>query len=147
VVGTLISEGVLWYRVSAGAVPVAQEHILDVGPSYVVIGGLVAGILFGGSTQDITQPTRRLRLAAGSAHDSAVDATRRRIGRVLGHSGRVACAIAFVVIAPDCFNGLAQLDVTATGHACAAATAIGVGWLLRRRPAEAQLAKGEPVHR
>lgn len=45
VLGTVISEGILWYRIAAGAVPAAQEHIRDVGPSYVVMAGLVAGVL------------------------------------------------------------------------------------------------------
>jgi hypothetical protein len=46
VLGTLISEGILWWRIAAGAVPASQEHIRDVGPSYVVIAALVAGILY-----------------------------------------------------------------------------------------------------
>jgi hypothetical protein len=46
VVGTLVSEGVLWARINAGAVPAAQEHTRDVGPSYVVISALVAGLLY-----------------------------------------------------------------------------------------------------
>jgi hypothetical protein len=47
VVATLISEGVLALRIAAGAVPAAQEHIRDVGPSYVVIAALTAGLLYG----------------------------------------------------------------------------------------------------
>jgi hypothetical protein len=47
VLGTLVSEGILWYRINAGAVPVAQEHLRDVGPSYVVIGALAAGVVCG----------------------------------------------------------------------------------------------------
>jgi hypothetical protein len=46
VLGTLVSEGILWWRIAAGAVPAAQEHIRDVGPSYVVIAALVAGMLY-----------------------------------------------------------------------------------------------------
>jgi hypothetical protein len=46
VVGTLVSEGVLWARINAGAVPVAQERTRDVGPSYVVICALVAGLVY-----------------------------------------------------------------------------------------------------
>jgi hypothetical protein len=47
VLGTLISEGILWYRINSGGLPVSQEHVRDVGPSYVVIGALAAGILVG----------------------------------------------------------------------------------------------------
>lgn len=46
VLGTLASEGILWWRIAAGAVPAAQEHIRDVGPSYVVISALAFGVLY-----------------------------------------------------------------------------------------------------
>jgi hypothetical protein len=132
VLGTVISEGVLWYQISAGARPVAQERILDVGPSYVVIGALVAGILFGGPSRGITHPAVRLQPAAASV-PSAVAVSARPVRQLARHSGRIACAIGFAVVAPDCFNGLAQLDVAAMGHTCAAVTAIGFGWVLRTK--------------
>lgn len=47
VVGTLISEGVLGYQIATGAAPASDRYIVDVGPSYVVVGGLVAGIAYG----------------------------------------------------------------------------------------------------
>jgi hypothetical protein len=47
VVGTLVSEGILGYRIAAGHAPVTDRHIVDVGPSYVVAGALVAGIAYG----------------------------------------------------------------------------------------------------
>jgi hypothetical protein len=47
VVGTVISQGILWYRIVAGYEPVDQRHIIDVGPSYVVACALVAGITYG----------------------------------------------------------------------------------------------------
>jgi hypothetical protein len=138
VLGTVISEGVLWFQISAGARPVAQERILDVGPSYVVVGALVAGILFGEPTRGITPPAVRLQPAAASGPDSAVGVPARPIRQLVRHSGRIACAIGFAIVAPDCFNGLAQLDVAAVGHTCAAATAIGLGWVLRTRSRETE---------
>jgi len=107
VLGTIISEGVLWFQIRSGALPTAQEHILDVGPSYVVISALVAATLFGGPSRPEMAVAR--------------------------YSGRVACAIGFVILAPACFNGLAQLNVAAVGHTCAAATAIGLGWAMQQR--------------
>jgi hypothetical protein len=47
VAGTVISQGILWYRIGAGYEPVDQRHIIDVGPSYVVACALVAGIAYG----------------------------------------------------------------------------------------------------
>jgi hypothetical protein len=47
VLGTLISEGILGYQVGTGAAPASDRYIVDVGPSYVVVGGLVAGVAYG----------------------------------------------------------------------------------------------------
>ncbi|MEV5570811.1 rhomboid-like protein [Spirillospora sp. NPDC052269] len=47
VVGTLVSEGVVAWRVAHGALPEAARHQLDTGPSFVLVPGLVLVILFG----------------------------------------------------------------------------------------------------
>lgn len=47
VVGTLISEGIAYWRVTAGQVPAAIRHIADVGPSYVTVAALFAVVLYG----------------------------------------------------------------------------------------------------
>ena len=47
VIGTLLSEGILGYRIAHGLRPVADRFIIDVGPSYVVVSAIVVGILFG----------------------------------------------------------------------------------------------------
>ncbi len=47
VVGTLISEGILAYRIGHGDAPASDRLIVDVGPSYVVTCALVAGICYG----------------------------------------------------------------------------------------------------
>jgi Rhomboid-like protein len=44
---TAVSEGILWYRIGRGLEPVAARHVIDVGPSYIVICALVAGIAYG----------------------------------------------------------------------------------------------------
>jgi hypothetical protein len=44
--GTVISEGILGYRVFTGVLPDSYRHIQDIGPSYVVAGALVAGIAY-----------------------------------------------------------------------------------------------------
>jgi hypothetical protein len=48
VVGTLVSEGILDYRVAHGALPGSSRFIIDVGPSYVVVAAIAAAILYGG---------------------------------------------------------------------------------------------------
>jgi hypothetical protein len=47
VIGTLVSEGILAYRIAHGTVPAAARYILDVGPSYVVVTALAVGIIWG----------------------------------------------------------------------------------------------------
>jgi Rhomboid-like protein len=47
VIGTLVSEGIVAYRVGTGALPVADRHLIDVGPSYVVIAAIAVGLLWG----------------------------------------------------------------------------------------------------
>jgi hypothetical protein len=46
VLGTVISEAILGYRIGTGALPHGYLHIQDVGPSYVVAGALAAGIAY-----------------------------------------------------------------------------------------------------
>jgi hypothetical protein len=48
VIGTLVSEGVVGYRVDHGTLPATARHIIDVGPSYVVVSAIAAAIICGG---------------------------------------------------------------------------------------------------
>lgn len=47
VLATLVSEGILAARIAAGTVPPQARHVIDVGPSYVTVGALVAAIGYG----------------------------------------------------------------------------------------------------
>jgi hypothetical protein len=47
VLGTLVSQGILAYRIDAGAALDSDRYISDVGPSYVVVAALVAGVWYG----------------------------------------------------------------------------------------------------
>jgi hypothetical protein len=47
VVGTLVSEGIVGYRVSRGLLPASDRFIVDVGPSYVVVSAIVVAVLYG----------------------------------------------------------------------------------------------------
>jgi hypothetical protein len=48
VIGSLVSEGILAYRVDAGQLSAANLHITDVGPSYVVLSAIVIALACGG---------------------------------------------------------------------------------------------------
>jgi hypothetical protein len=47
VIGSLVSEGIVAYRVNAGQLPVADRHLTDVGPSYVVVSAIVIAVICG----------------------------------------------------------------------------------------------------
>ena len=96
VIGTLVSEGILAYRISIGAAPAADRHVLDIGASYVVVCALAAGIAYS------TWP------------------------------GRLASAVGFAIVSPDLFGGLPYWDVSAIGHVCSIAIAVGLGWPFAR---------------
>jgi hypothetical protein len=48
VVGSLVSEGIVAYRVDAGQLSAASRHLSDVGPSYVVVSAIVIALACGG---------------------------------------------------------------------------------------------------
>jgi hypothetical protein len=47
VVGTLVSEGIVAYRVANGLLPADVRFLLDVGPSYVVVAAIAVAVLYG----------------------------------------------------------------------------------------------------
>jgi hypothetical protein len=48
VIGTIVSEGIVGYRVSHGTLPPTARYLIDVGPSYVVVSAIAVGLLYGG---------------------------------------------------------------------------------------------------
>jgi hypothetical protein len=47
-IGTLVSEAIVAYRVSHGALPPADRYLTDVGMSYVVVSAIAVALLYGG---------------------------------------------------------------------------------------------------
>jgi len=47
VVGTVVSEGIVAYRVQAAQLPAADRYLTDVGPSYVVVSAIVIAVVCG----------------------------------------------------------------------------------------------------
>jgi len=47
VIGTLVSEGIVAYRVDTGQLPVSYRNLIDVGPSYVVVSAIVIALIAG----------------------------------------------------------------------------------------------------
>ena len=136
-VGTLVSEGIVAWRVHTGALPPAARHLTDIGPSYVVVAGLTLTLLAG--------PASRCRRCRGAcvpgthaAHRSALAAeTWSGRGSLAGSWARRAVALAgFVVLWPYLFTGLTHWDVSAVGHLVSVTlgtVAAGLGHLRSRR--------------
>ena len=53
VIGTLVSEGIVGYRIDHHDLPRSAAHIFDVGPSYVVVSAIVVAVLFGSWTAKV----------------------------------------------------------------------------------------------
>ena len=47
VIGSLVSEGIVAYRIDAGQLPAANRYLSDVGPSYVVVAAVVIALACG----------------------------------------------------------------------------------------------------
>jgi hypothetical protein len=47
VVGTLVSEGIVDYRVAHGLLRASADHLVDVGPSYIVVSAIAVSVLYG----------------------------------------------------------------------------------------------------
>ena len=85
VAGTMVSEGIVGYQVSHAILPSSVRHMVDVGPSYVVMCALVTATLYG---------SRMQRVAVGVGFGvPATDVFFRGhldLMAVVGHPGRVA---------------------------------------------------------
>ncbi|MCO6007614.1 hypothetical protein NE236_21795 [Actinoallomurus purpureus] len=116
VVGTLLSEGLLAWRISTGAMPASMRYIDDVGPSYVIASALVATILYG------AEPLVRTARHGHWLFD-----------RVPSRWWRIGAGVGMAFLAPHLFNKLDRLDVAAVGHVVALLAGAGVGLLFARR--------------
>ena len=47
VIGSLVSEGIVAYRVDAGQLPAADRYLTDIGPSYVVVSAIMIAVIGG----------------------------------------------------------------------------------------------------
>lgn len=117
VIGSLVSEGLLAWRISAGAMPTSMRHLDDVGPSYVVAAALVVTVLFGAGPAG-----RAARLGHGL------------FDRVPSRWWRIGAAVCLVLLARDLLQGLDRLDVAAVGHVVSMTAGAAVGALLADPP-------------
>jgi hypothetical protein len=107
VVGSLVSEGIVAYRVHTGALPPAYRHLTDVGPSYVVVAALVLALAHGWRYSGWRYSGCRSRKTGTQ--------WRARIAAALD--------LAILIFAGNIFGGLSTLEVAAVGHVTAMVTA------------------------
>ncbi|MFL6052143.1 MAG: rhomboid-like protein [Actinoallomurus sp.] len=116
VIGTLISEGLLAWRISTGAMPASMRYLDDVGPSYVIASALVATMLYG------AEPLVRTARHGHWLFD-----------RVPSRWWRIGAGLALAFLAPHLFSGLDRLGVAAVGHLIAMLVGAAVGLMYVRR--------------
>jgi hypothetical protein len=92
VIGTLVSEGIVGYRVAHGLLPGADRHIIDVGPSYVIVSAIVVAVLYGPALARAAAAADLALLVFGGHIFSGL--TRLDVAPV-GHA--TACAVAVVL--------------------------------------------------
>lgn len=108
VIGTLVSEGIVAWRVRVGVLGGSYRHLTDVGPSYVVVSALTAAMLC------VPWPWRDRSAWAW---------------RILA-----LAAMTLLIYPGRILSGLTSLDVAAVGHATAMATALLAVPAVRRQP-------------
>ena len=66
VLGTLVSEGIVDYRVTHHLLPASDAHIVDIGPSYVVVSALAVAALYGSRAARVAAAADLVVLIFGS---------------------------------------------------------------------------------
>ena len=91
VLGTLASEGIVDYRVSHHLLPATDAHIVDIGPSYVVVSVLTVAALYGSRAARVAAAADLAALIFGSRIFSGL--THLDVAAV-GHATAVAVSVA-----------------------------------------------------
>jgi hypothetical protein len=82
VLGTAVSEGTLGVRIARGLAPAAERGIIDVGPSFVVVGVLVTTVVAGSRWWWRVAALVGFALAAPSLFDGLLDGDVAALGHV-----------------------------------------------------------------
>jgi hypothetical protein len=89
ILATLVSQGLVAYRISTGGLPSSARTVLDVGPSYLVTAALAAGVGYG------SRPGRVVcALALGAVLPSLLDGITVLDLSAVGHVSSIALGLA-----------------------------------------------------
>jgi hypothetical protein len=91
VLGTLVSEGIVDYRVTHHLLPTSDAHIVDIGPSYVVVSVLAVAALYGSKPARIAAAADLAALVFGSRIFTGLS---RLDVAAVGHATALAVSIA-----------------------------------------------------
>jgi hypothetical protein len=95
VIGTLVSEGIVGWRVSSGTLPDGYRYLTDVGPSYVVVSALVLALLLASWPWRLGAATALLLLIVPGQILGGL--TNLRVAAV-GHATAIAVAVVGVLV-------------------------------------------------
>jgi hypothetical protein len=99
VVGSLVSEGIVAYRVDVGQLPLSDRHLTDIGPSYVVMSAIVVAVLCGAWAARILAVIDLLILAfPGDIFGGLGSLDVAAVGHVTAAATAAACTGAIMVL-------------------------------------------------
>jgi hypothetical protein len=116
VLGTLVSEGIVDYRVTHHLLPSSAAHIVDVGPSYVVVSALAVAALYGSpvarlaATADLAALIFISRIFSGLTHLDVA---------AVGHATALAVSLTLGTLLARQRGPLAVAITAARGPRCA----------------------------
>ena len=99
VIGSLVSEGIVAYRVDVGQLPLSDRQLTDVGPSYVVMSAIVVAVLCGAWAARILAVVDLFILAfPGDIFGGLSNLDVSAVGHVTAAATAAACAGAIMVL-------------------------------------------------
>lgn len=102
VLGTLVSEGIVDYRVTHHLLPASDAQIVDVGPSYVVVSVIAVAVLYGSRTVRVAAAADLAALVFGSRIFSGI--THLDVAAV-GHATALAVSVILGTVLVRCRRG------------------------------------------
>jgi hypothetical protein len=128
VIGSLVSEGIVAYRVDAGQLSAASRYLSDVGPSYVVVSAIVVALALAPRRPPRNHAPRRQPRNHAPRRQPQDQQRGTWLVRALA-----AIDLVILVFPGGIFDGLSRLDVAAVGHLTAMLTAVAASALILRR--------------
>ncbi len=113
VIGTLVSEGIVAYRVAHGLLPAVDRYLIDIGPSYVVVSAIVVALLLGSwPARAAAAVDLALLVGVGNIFGGLSQLSVAAVGHV---TAMVVAAVCTGILAWQAHRGRARAARSATG--------------------------------